>query len=199
MRRLVDDGVVTNVGVSNFPLARWQDADRALGEPVLSNQVRFSLVDRGPFEDLVPFAQKEGRIVIAYSPLGQGLLGGRYDAQHLPSGTARRTNPLFLPENLERAADLVQTLRDVAATHSCTPAQVALAWLIRIPNVVAIPGASSVGQLESNAAAAEIELTDAEDAQLTRSAEGFTPVRGPAMVRGIASSLVGSVRNRLGR
>lgn len=199
MRRLVDAGLVRHVGVSNFPLSRWRDADRALGEPVLSNQVRFSLVDRRPLNELVPFAQDEDRIVIAYSPLGQGLLGGRYDAQNRPTGAARLANPLFLPENLERASDLIQALRDVAAAHGCTPAQVALAWLIARPNVVAIPGASSVAQLDANAAAADIELTEAEDGQLTDAAEQFQPVRGPALVRGMAESLVGSVRARLGR
>lgn len=199
MRRLVDSGVVRHVGVSNFPLARWQDADRALGGPVLSNQVRFNLVDRRPLKDLVPFAQREGRIVIAYSPLAQGLLGGRYDVGNRPTGPARRTNPLFLPENLERAADLIQTLRDVAGEQGCTPAQVALAWLIRRPSVVVIPGASSIAQLEANAAAAEIDLTESQEAQLSEAAERFQPVRGPALVRGMAESLVGSVRARLGR
>lgn len=199
MRRLIDTGLVRWAGVSNFPLTRWQDADLALGGPVLSNQVRFNLVDRRPLADLVPFAQAEDRIVIAYSPLAQGLLGGRYDADNRPAGAARRTNPLFLPENLERAADLIAALREVGRTHGCTPAQVALAWLVRRPNVVAIPGASSVAQLEANAAAAEVELSDPEDAQLTEAAERFRPVRGGALVRGMASSLAGSVRARLGR
>ena len=65
-----------HAGVSNYPADRWRRAEDALGGPILSNQVRFSL-DRGPPEKLVPFAQSEGRIVMAYSPLGQGLLGGR--------------------------------------------------------------------------------------------------------------------------
>src|SRR5687767_9226539 len=76
MRRLIDEGVVKHAGVSNYKLARWQSAERALGGPVLSNQVRFNLVERRPLLDLVPFAHSEGRIVIAYSPLAQGLLGG---------------------------------------------------------------------------------------------------------------------------
>jgi aryl-alcohol dehydrogenase-like predicted oxidoreductase len=200
MRRLIDGGLVRHAGVSNYSLDRWQSAERELGGPILSNQVSFSLVDRRPISrGLVEFAQGHGRVIIAYSPLAQGLLGGRYDASNRPSGAARRLNPLFLEENLERAAPLIDALRGIAASHQCKPAQVALAWLIRMPNVVAIPGASSVEQLESNAAAAEIELTDAENAQLTEAAEGFEPAFDRvAAVREVAESVVGGLRERLG-
>jgi aryl-alcohol dehydrogenase-like predicted oxidoreductase len=197
MRRLVDAELVHNVGVSNFGLDRWRDADIALGEPVLSNQVSFSLVERGPERDLIPFARDNARIVIAYSPLAQGLLGGRYDAETRPAGAARRMNPLFLPENLERASGLIQALRDIALARGVRPAQIALAWVIRRPNVVAIPGASSVEQLESNAAAADIELTDDEDFRLTSEAERFEPVGGVGLARGLAETVVGTVRERL--
>ena len=197
MRRLIDSGLVHNVGVSNYGLDRWKRADAALGEPVLSNQVSFSLVERGPERDLVPFARDNDRFVIAYSPLAQGLLGARYDAENRPSGAARRMNPLFLPENLERASGLIEALRDIALEKGVRPAQIALAWVIRRPNVVAIPGASSVEQLESNAAAAEIELTNEEDLRLTTEAERFQPVGRAAMARGLAESLAGSVRERI--
>src|SRR4030088_3424685 len=136
MARLLRTGVIGHVGVSNFGLKRWQDADRALGGPVLSNQVQYNLVTRGPEADVLPFAQQNGRIVIAYSPLAQGFLTAKYDGAKAPGGV-RASNALFLPENLARGAELLNTLRDVAKTHGATPAQVALAWLIRKPNVVA--------------------------------------------------------------
>lgn len=199
MRRIVDSGLVTHAGVSNYSLDRWKGAEQAFGGPILSNQVSFSLIERGPLKHLVPFAQDEGRVVIAYSPLAQGVLGGKYDAQTRPVGYARRMNPLFLPENLERAAPLIDALREIAKSHQCKPAQVALAWLIRMPNVVAIPGASSVEQVEFNAAAAELELTDGEAAQLLEAAERFEPVAGVERVRGLAESAVGLVRERLAR
>lgn len=190
MRRLVKGGLVRHVGVSNFSLSRWQAAEAAYGGPVLSNQVRFSLVDRRPLGDLVPWAASNARLVIAYSPLGQGLLSARYDATNAPSGGVRAMNPLFLPENLQRAAPLLTALREIAKTHDATPAQVSLAWVIRRPNVVAIPGASNVSQLEHNAAAADLDLSDDEDAQLTAAAEAFHPVEGP-------SSYVQLLRRRL--
>ena len=77
MRALRDVGLVEDVGVSNYRLSRWQRAEAALGAPVLSNQVQFSLVARGPMADLLPWAQRTGHLVMAYSPLGQGLLSGR--------------------------------------------------------------------------------------------------------------------------
>jgi aryl-alcohol dehydrogenase-like predicted oxidoreductase len=177
-RQLVDEGLVRHVGVSNHGLALWQECERVFGGPVLSNQVEFSLLHRSPDRELVPWAQREGRIVIAYSPLGQGLLSGRYDETNAPASGVRAMNPLFLPENLRRAAPLIATLREVAAGQGATPAQVALAWVIRHGCVTAIPGASSVEQLEHNVAAAELELKEDEVAALSAAAAGFRPVAG---------------------
>lgn len=186
LARLQRDGLVTHVGVSNYSLSRWQAAEGSLGGPVLSNQVQYSLVDRRPERDLVPWAQDNDRLIIAYSPLGQGLLSGRYDKEHRPSGV-RAMRPLFLPANLDRAGDLITTLKDVADAHDATPSQVSLAWLIRQPNVVVIPGASSVSQLESNVAAAELELSDDEVARLGDASDRFNPTAGvaavPALIR----------------
>jgi aryl-alcohol dehydrogenase-like predicted oxidoreductase len=178
MHELQDAGIVVHVGVSNFSLAQWQAAEAALGGAVLSNQVQCSLVARGPTEDLIPWAQAHDRVVIAYSPLAQGFLSGRYHAGNPPGGV-RAANPLFLPQNLDQAAELLQTLGEVAGAHDATPAQVALAWLIAHPNVVVIPGASSVGQLEANAAAADLDLSAEELARLQSASDRFQPLTGP--------------------
>jgi len=180
MRRLVDAGIVAHVGVSNFSPSRWEAAERDLGSPVVSNQVHFSLLQRKPDRGNVEYAQTNDRVVIAYSPLEQGVLGGRYDAAHPPAGPARRNNPLCLPENLERATPVIEALRRLGKAHDATPAQVALAWLIRKPNVVAIPGASSVEQLEHNVAAADLDLTDEEHEELTAESDRFEPLGGVA-------------------
>jgi aryl-alcohol dehydrogenase-like predicted oxidoreductase len=179
MRELQHRGLVDHVGVSNFSLARWRAAEAALGGPVMSNQVQFSLADRRPEAELVPWAAANDRIVMAYSPLAQGLLSARYDESNAPRGV-RLNNSLFLPDNLRAAAPMLEALRKIAVAHDATPAQVALAWVIRRPNVVAIPGASSVAQLEQNAAAADLALDDEEDAQLTAASDAFRPVRGAA-------------------
>jgi aryl-alcohol dehydrogenase-like predicted oxidoreductase len=175
MRSLLDSGDIGAAGVSNYSLARWQRADAALGRPVISNQVNFSLARPGALKNLVPFAEREKRIVIAYSPLAQGLLGGKYGLDNRPGGV-RATNSLFGTENLRRIEPLLQTLRDVATDVDAKPAQVALAWLISLPGVVAIPGASSVEQLEFNIAASEIELSAESRDALTNAARAFRPV-----------------------
>ena len=191
MRSLLDSGDIGAAGVSNYSLARWKKADAALGRPVISNQVQFSLARADALDDLVPFAERENRIVIAYSPLAQGLLGGKYDVDNRPGGV-RAANSLFGTENLRRVEPLLQTLRDVATEVGAKPAQVALAWLINLPNVVAIPGASSVEQLEFNVAAADIELSRESRDALTAAARAFRPVSG-------GHFLVERLREKLGR
>ena len=104
----------------------------------------------------------------------------------------RALNSLFGTENLRRIEPLLQTLRDVAAEVDTKPAQVALAWLTSLPGVVAIPGASSVEQLEFNVAAADIELS----ARITRCAD----LGGSRLPPGVGRSLLADlVRERLGR
>ena len=174
MGALLDEGRIGAVGVSNYSLERWRAADAALGRPVISNQVDFSLAAAGPLEDLVPFAEAEDRVVIAYSPLAQGLLGGKYGVDNRPGGV-RAMNKLFGTENLRRVEPLLELLREVAAAHRVEPAQVALAWLLSLPRVIAIPGASSVEQLEFNVAAADLELAADEQAALTTAARAFDP------------------------
>jgi aryl-alcohol dehydrogenase-like predicted oxidoreductase len=184
-------GLVREVGVSNYSLERWRAAEEALGSRVLSNQVPYSLAARSPERDLLPFAQASGHVVLAYSPLAQGMLSGRYDRDHRPANRVRASNPLFLPDNLERAGELIATLREVATAHAATPAQIALAWVIRHPAVAAIPGASSVEQLEHNVAAAEIELTDDEYQALADVAARFRPISGAAVLPRLARARLG--------
>ncbi len=100
------------------------------------------MIQRDIEKEIKPFCDENGITVIAYSPLAQGLLTGKYSRDRLPSDEVRRGNPLFSnPENLEQALRLVEVLRDIARGRGKTVSQVALNWLIRDPNVVAIPGA----------------------------------------------------------
>jgi aryl-alcohol dehydrogenase-like predicted oxidoreductase len=161
-KKLVDQGLVGHIGVSNFSAGQWQEAERAAGIAVLSNQVQYSLAHREPETALVPWAQREGRIVIAYSPIAQGLLSGRYlDA---PPSNFRRMRSDFRAAARARFVPLVAALKEIGTRHQATPAQVALAWLVNQPNVVAIPGASSARQVEENAAAGDLVL-DAEESE----------------------------------
>ncbi len=175
VRPLVESGRVRRVGVSNHSLAAWQSAERGLRSPVIANQVRFSLESPGPARDLVPWAAANGRLVVAYSPLAQGLLA-RDDADPVPRGFRAR-DPRFRAAGDGRLRPLQDALHEVAAAHRATPAQVALAWLLSHPATVAIPGARTLEQLEENAAAADLDLAPEEVARLSDLAEARVPRR----------------------
>jgi aryl-alcohol dehydrogenase-like predicted oxidoreductase len=167
LRPLADAGLVRRVGVSNYGLARWQEAERTLRAPVVANQVRFSLVSPGPADDLVPYAAAMDRLVVAYSPLGQGLLSrGPGAADERPRGF-RGAGRHFSARTRGKVAPVVAALQEIGDAHGATPAQVALAWVLHHPNTVAIPGARTVAQLEENAAAADLVLAEDEVATLT--------------------------------
>ena len=166
LRPLVASGKVRRVAVSNYSARQWQKAERALRAPVVANQVQFSLVNPGPARSLVPYATDAGRLLVAYSPLGQGLLGGA-PMEHLHGMRAR--NPQFRRRR-RRFAPLLEALGQIAAAHDATPAQVALAWVLHHPNTIAIPGARTLEQLEENAAAADLVLSNAEHERLTAEA-----------------------------
>ncbi|TVR87468.1 MAG: aldo/keto reductase [Spirochaetaceae bacterium] len=170
MGHLVKDGLVRAVGVSNFNEPRMRRAHErlaAMGVPLASNQMRYSLIDREIERNGVLDAAKElGVTIIAYSPLSQGILTGRF---HEGEDIKRSHGPRkwlgrFSTRGLAATRPLIDRLRAVAADHGCTPAQVALAWTFQIhgTSMVAIPGASSPGQAGSNAAALNVQLSPDE-------------------------------------
>ncbi len=172
MGELVESGQVLQVGVSNFGLTQWRRAEAALSRPVVSNQVEYHLLQRRFGEGLLPYAhQQEGRIVMAWSPLAQGLLSGKYGRDNVPQDL-RASFGIFDWDNLRRAPAVVDLLREVGQRYGATPAQVALAWLLKDPQVVAIPGARNVAQLEANVAAADLKLSP-EDIQRIEQATRF--------------------------
>jgi len=174
LRRLLDDGVVDRIGVSNHSLGQWRVAERALARPIATNQVRFSLASPAPRWELVPYATERGRVIVAYSPLAQGFLAGDRTVDDAPAARSiRRMNPLFRTSAARRARHLRGLVGEIASARAATPAQVALAWLVGHGNVVAIPGARTVAQLEENAAAADLVLSPAEHAALSSAADRF--------------------------
>jgi aryl-alcohol dehydrogenase-like predicted oxidoreductase len=173
LRPLVAEGLVRRVGVSNYSVAQWQEAERALRAPVIANQVRFSLADPAPRRDLVPYAAEHDRLVVAYSPLAQGLLAADPDWSTVKD-FRRRMRPARKTTNFE---PLAAAVREVAAAHDVAPTQVALAWVLAHPNTIAIPGARTIEQLESNAAAADLVLADDEVERLSSEAEAFAAHR----------------------
>lgn len=173
-------GRIRMIGVSNFGLAGWQAAERALGGPVVSNQVHYNLLDRRCERALLPWARQNGRLIIAYSPLAQGLLSGKYADRPRPRDV-RKFYRWFSPRLVELARPTLALLREIAAGKRATCAQVALAWLIHRGGVIAIPGARHVRQLEENAAAGALQLEDDELEALCRASAEFHERRGVAI------------------
>ncbi len=164
VRPLVEEGIVRHAGVSNFTLAQWQESERALRGHVVANEVQFSLAAPEPADDLVPWAAANGRAVVAYSPLGQGVLAGRTT---MP-GSSRFARPQGRMASRRPGIDALRdVIGEVATAYGATPAQVSLAWVLAHPNTIAIPGARTVEQLEENVAAADLELADGEVRRLT--------------------------------
>ncbi len=158
INKLRAQGKIRWFGVSNFS----DDLLRAAlshGQ-VVANELPYSLADRSIDADRRPFCLKEQVGIIAYSPLGKGVLSGKYDAQRLPPAEDyRHQKKYFATENLPRFLALAQQLRELAPQFSCPPAQLALAWVLARPGItVVLPGAKSTDQIRANAGASDISL-----------------------------------------
>ena len=172
MADLVTSGKIRSVGVSNFSPVRMRRAHAALakrGLPLAVNQVRYSLLHREIETDGTLAAAKElGVTIVAYTPLANGLLSGKYhkDAQLLAHLPALRRG--MMARSIERTRPLINAMDVIAAKYNVTVAQVALNWLINFNGdaVVTIPGATKVRQAAENAAAMTFRLSTAELAQL---------------------------------
>ena len=167
MGELVEAGQVRAMGVSNFSAAQMEAAHALLakrGLRLVSNQVRISLLDRSVERNgVLEAARRLGVTLIAYSPLAQGLLTGRYhdDPSAIAKATrARRLMGSLRPSYLARTSPLIDELKRVAAAHGATLSQVALSWLITRwgDTVVAIPGASRPSQAAEAAGALGLSL-----------------------------------------
>jgi aryl-alcohol dehydrogenase-like predicted oxidoreductase len=171
MKKLVQDGRVRCVGVSNFNLKRMRNAKEALAPLELaSNQVKYNLLQRGPEVEVLPYAQKERISIIAYSPLAQGLLSGKYDINTRPSSFIQKVNYRFSTQNLRRLVQFNRTITEVAQAHSKTPSQVSLNWLIEKNSVIAIPGTKNADHVASSAGAADWKLTTTDIEKLENAA-----------------------------
>jgi aryl-alcohol dehydrogenase-like predicted oxidoreductase len=190
MRRLRAEGLVAEVGIGGYDLARWQAAERHLGVPVLVNQVCYNLLRRDAEETLLPWAAAEGRLVVAAQPFATGFLSGAYHQGKRVTGPWRIPDSLYSSGYLGRTAELVGTLGEVARSHDATAAQVALAYVLRHPNVVAVPGAATAGQLAENAEAADLELKEDECQGLAEAAS-----RCPAPVADVSRPSLPAARH----
>ncbi len=166
------------VGVSNYSAQQMREAHAYLadqGVPLAVNQVQYSLLSRGAeTSGVMATARELGVTILAYSPLAQGLLTGKYtpEANLKPAG-ARWLDPRFSPAGLTKLMPVIQALQAIAEKRERTPAQVALNWLVAQGNVVPIPGAKNARQATQNAGALGWQLTPEEQEQLSQLTQGY--------------------------
>ncbi|ABG03468.1 aldo/keto reductase [Rubrobacter xylanophilus DSM 9941] len=172
----VKEGRVRRVGVSNYGAEAMRRAHERLasrGVPLASNQVEYSLLHRAPETDGTLEACRELNVtLIAYSPLAQGLLTGKYAPGSRPAGLVRRFGRDFGERNLRRVQPVVGILREIAEPRGKTPAQVALNWLLA-QSTLPIPGAKDAGQARQNAGALGWTLTPEEKERLDLATLGW--------------------------
>jgi aryl-alcohol dehydrogenase-like predicted oxidoreductase len=165
MAELVREGKVRHLGLSEVDAALLRRAHAV--HPITAVQSEYSLWTRDPETQVVDALRELGVGLVAYSPLGRGFLTGTVDVNALGQKDFRGRNPRFAGEAGQANQAIADAAAEVAARHGVTPAQVALAWVLRqqdrvgVP-VVPIPGTKRVRWLEENAAAADVELTEAD-------------------------------------
>jgi aryl-alcohol dehydrogenase-like predicted oxidoreductase len=173
MSDLVLQGKVRHLGISEAGAATIRRAH--IIHPLSAVQIEYSLWTREVETEILPLCEELGIGFVAYSPLGRGFLTGKIaDMAALRAGDARRNMPRFQGDNLRHNLELIDKLKRLAAAENCTPAQLALAWVLsRARHIVPIPGTSHRRRLEENAAAATIEISaDTEDELLKVFAPG---------------------------
>jgi aryl-alcohol dehydrogenase-like predicted oxidoreductase len=159
MADLVRAGKVRHLGLSEAAPETVRRAHAV--HPIAAVQTEYSLFTRDPEDALLSVLRELGIALVAYSPLGRGFLGARFRSlDDLAPDDWRRGNPRFQGEQFERNVQLADRVRQIAQEKGCTPAQLALAWLLaKQPDVVPIPGTSDIRRLEENARATDVSLT----------------------------------------
>jgi aryl-alcohol dehydrogenase-like predicted oxidoreductase len=166
MADLVRAGKVRYLGLSEAAPATIRRAHEEY--PISALQTEYSLWTRDPEDEILPLCRELAIGFVAYSPLGRGFLTGRFRTiDDLPEDDYRRNSPRFQGENFQKNLDLVDRVKEIAARKKCTPAQLALAWLLaQGEDIVPIPGTKQRRYLEENMGAASLELTSTDLEQI---------------------------------
>jgi aryl-alcohol dehydrogenase-like predicted oxidoreductase len=177
MAELVKAGKVRYLGLSEAAAATIRRAHAV--HPIAALQTEYSLWTRDVEEGVLETCRQLGIAFVAYSPLGRGFLTGRFRSpEDLAPDDWRRTNPRFQGENFQKNLDLVARVEAIAAQKGCTPAQLAIAWLLaRGEDIIPIPGSTRSERVEENAAATSITLTPDESRMLDALGDGVAGTR----------------------
>ncbi len=172
----VKRGRILTVGVSNYSASQMQQAYDLLAQydvPLAVNQVRYSLLTRKIERNgILETARKLGVTILAYSPLDQGLLTGKYTSNKEVTG-ARKLDPKFSASGLKKIEPLINQLQQLGEKYQKTTVQVALNWLMAQGNVIPIPGAKNARQAIENAGAMGWQLSDEDVQKLSLSPQNY--------------------------
>lgn len=168
MAHLKANGKIRHLGICEAAPATLRRAHAV--HPISALQTEYSLWSRGPETGLLETCSELGVGFVAYSPLGRGFLTGTViSTEAMEANDLRRSHPRFQPDNASQNRALVEQMNAVAARQGCTPAQLALAWLLQQRDyIVPVPGTRHIGHLDDNAGATDVELSAQTLADLGR-------------------------------
>jgi len=168
LAQLVREGKIARIGLSEVGSATLRRAHAV--HPVAAVQTEYSLWSRDVEADVLPTCRELGIGLVAYSPLGRGFLTGRFQQEtKFDADDFRASQPRFQPENIDRNRTLVNVLMQLAARKNCTPAQIALAWVLaQGADIVPIPGTRHPEHLQDNLGALALQLQPDDLALLNR-------------------------------
>jgi aryl-alcohol dehydrogenase-like predicted oxidoreductase len=170
MAELVSEGKVRAIGLSEASGDTIRRAAKI--HPVSAVQSEYSIFSRDIEATVIPACIEVGASLVAYSPLGRGMLSGRFKEESLAEGDYRSITPRFQGEAYQANVALVDEIEVIATAKSCKPAQIALAWVLGCgEHVLTIPGTTKLENLKANLGAYEIELSDEEQTTLNQLAD----------------------------
>lgn len=173
LTELIKAGKVRYIGLSEVGSGTIRRAHAVY--PITAVQSEYSLWERGVEEKVLPTLYELGIGFVPYSPIGRGFLSGKIQSLNdLETTDWRRNNPRFKGDNFNQNYELVKIIQEIATTNKATPAQVALAWLLKQgPDIVPIPGTKHLNYLEENAQATEVRLSDSTWSRLDKALSSF--------------------------
>ncbi len=158
LEKLYTEGKIRAIAVSNFAVRDLEEARSYLSKTdIASNQLRYNLLERNIEEEVIPYCRKNKIHILAWSPIAQGALTGKYNIKNVPKGDMRDINILFAPSNLTQIEGLLGTLSRIASRHGKTVTQVALNWLLKDQLVVPIAGVKTEVQAERECGGRRLE------------------------------------------
>ncbi|XP_011004263.1 PREDICTED: probable aldo-keto reductase 1 [Populus euphratica] len=158
LKKLVEEGKVKYIGLSEASPETIKRAHAV--HPISAVQMEWSLWSRDIEEEIIPLCRELGIAVVPYSPIGRGFFGGRAVVESLPSESVLKIYPRFTEENIEKNKVFYTRIEKLAAKHGCTPAQLALAWVLNQgDDVVPIPGTTKIKNMYDNIGSLQVKLT----------------------------------------